>query len=122
MHKTIQRAPRLATILPILAASLVVALGILTASADAHRTIDAWRAEQIVYNTWNSHCGNGASWTCVDRNVYDHAVATGYHSWDVEYHWVERGAYGAGTLRTCGIGVRVEHDWVAEILRPEHCW
>ena len=107
----------LATTLAALAVGFVA-----TPTVSAHRTDSAGMAEGLVYNAWNSHCGNGASWVCVNRKSYMYTVPVGVHSWQVEYHWIERGAYGLGTTRNCGVVIRDEHYLLVEKLWGEVCW
>jgi hypothetical protein len=89
--------------------------------AEAHRYSSAFAAS-ILENAYRSHCGNGASWVCITFPSFETYTPNGEHSWNIELHWTERGAYGLGTVRGCGVIARIEHDKIAQYYRTEWCW
>lgn len=78
-------------------------------------------AEQLTYNVFNSHCGNGTTWICVNRNVYLDAYAYGEHSWRVVY-WFAEQSLPFGGVRQCRVETRVNaHTGVLEQWYGEWC-
>lgn len=116
-------------ILPRIAVSVIVGLFILIGymlltapQADAHRPYASWQANQTVYNLWNSHCGNGFLWICVNRQLQLGSSPVGDHSWATYYSWYEAKING-GNRRWCDVYVRYDAHIgaVVQIYNDEAC-
>jgi hypothetical protein len=93
------------------------------APANAHRAYPSWGAEDHVYTLWNSHCGNGSTWICINRKLTMRSAAVGDHSWAVYYSWQEARVDLLPASRWCDVYVRDDTHvrWVVQIYTPETC-
>lgn len=90
-----------------------------SAPASAHYLYGTAQANQSVYNVYQSHCGNGITWFCVNRNVFLSSYPYGAHSYYVNYRWAEQNAIYP--VRECAVAGRVEHGAFVQVMVAEHC-
>lgn len=110
--------------LAVLMAALVVAIAACTFApvVEAHRVYYDWQANNTVYNLWNSHCGNGSTWVCVNRKLNLGSTPVGDHSWATYYSWQEVTIWGTNN-RWCDVYVRYDAHIgaVVQMYQNETC-
>jgi hypothetical protein len=115
----LRRALYVALALALMGFTLCVALFVSAERADAHYLYGRAQANQQVYNVYQSHCGNGTTWFCVNRNVFLSSYEYGVHSYYVNYRWAEQNSFYPP--RECQVAGRVEHGAFVQVMVAEYC-
>lgn len=82
----------------------------------AHYYIESY-SEEVWWNRFYGHCGNGTTWWCNWRHYPDCSMTTGIHSRRCVFNFNEQTVFSG---RSCTIQGRIEHGTIASW--DEWCW